>query len=247
MTLIISHKVTASTSSKFYMRNKNKELKLKYRFLTDEPYTSELYSSLLQPALTQIKDSYSNSQKEPSSKDEVIKIIAISAAKGAAIGFLKAFTKVAVRNMTKDYEKQKHKESKDLYFLNYYTNPKMYPAMLRGLKSELQVEMTYQACRKSINSMSRLLIHPTNLEFHKSLGVSLVRSFTSNLITASTIYPLSLYLYTNHSAEEIMRKTLKRSGPGSLFASLTSLGLSIVSSVMPSYRDTLAVLSDIVS
>lgn len=226
---------------------RTKDLKLKYRFLTDEPYTSELYSNLLQPALTQIKDSYSNSQKRPITRDQVLKLIAISAAKGAGIGFLKSFTKVAFNNITNDYEKQEKKGPKDLYFLNYYTNPKMYPSMLRGLKSELQVEITYQACRKTLNSLSKILINPTNLEFHKSLGVSLVRSFTSNLITASTIYPLSLYLYTNNSAEEIMRKTLKRSGPGSLFASLTSLGMSIVSSVMPSYKDTLAVLTDIVS
>ncbi|EAY18230.1 hypothetical protein TVAG_122960 [Trichomonas vaginalis G3] len=225
----------------------NKDVQLDYTFLTDEPYTSELYSSLLEPALNQVKESYTMSHKKPITREQIAKIIISSAAQGAAIGFLRASTKVAFGNMTHDYESQEKKGPKDLYFLQYYTNPKKYPSMLRGLKSELKVEISYKTCQKSLNALSKILINPKNLEFHQSLGVSLVRTFTCNLITASTVYPLSLYLYTNHSAEEIMRKTLKHAGPGSLFSSFTSLGLSIVKSLLPSQKDTISVLMDIIS
>ncbi|EAY10487.1 hypothetical protein TVAG_483980 [Trichomonas vaginalis G3] len=225
----------------------NKEAELNYSFLTDEPYTSELYSSLLEPALNQVKESYTLAHKRPLTQKQILKIIVSSAAQGALIGFLTASTKVAIRNMTHDYESQEKKGPKDLYFLQYYTNPKKYPSMLRGLKSQLKVEISYKTCQKSLNALSKIMINPSNLEFHQSLGFNLVRTFTCNLLTASTVYPLSLYMYTNTSAEEIMRKTLRRAGPGSFFSSLTSLGLSIVKSLMPSQKDTISVLMDIIS
>lgn len=218
-----------------------------YTLLTDEPYTSELYSSLLEPAFNQVRESYTQYGLKLVPKNKLLKEVCKSAAKGAAIGLLKATTTVAVRNMNKDYEKQEKKGPKDLFFINYYTNPKKYPEMLRGLTSELKVEMTYQSCQKSLAAVVKFLLHPMDPEpeFHQTLGIGFLRSFTSNLITASTVYPLSLYAFTDNSLETVLRKSLRRSTVGSVMASMRSIGLSILTSLLPRQRDMFAVLLEI--
>ena len=223
------------------------EEKTNFSLLTDEPYSSELYSSLLEPAFNQVRESYTQHNYRSIPRNKLLLQISKSAAKGVAIGFLKACTKTAVRNMDHDYEAQETKGPVDLYFLSYYTNPKKYPEMLRGLGPELKVEMTYQVCRNSFATFSKYLVHPQDMEFHHTIGIGFVRSFTSNLITASTVYPMSLYSFTNASVEEILKKTIRRATYGSFMVALRSIGLSILSSLMPSQKQVLSVLTEIIA
>ena len=223
------------------------EEKTNYTLLTDEPYTSELYSSLLEPAFNQVRESYTLHNYRPIPRNKLVKQMCKSAAKGVFIGFLKATTKTAVKNMQHDYNQQENKGPIDLYFLSYYVSPKKYPEMLRGLAPELKVEVTYQVCQKSLATFSKYIVRPQDMEFNQTLGIGFVRSFMCNLITASTIYPLSLQTFTNYSVEETLKKTFRRASYGSLMASLRSIGLSILSSLLPSQKQTLSVLLEIVS
>ena len=222
------------------------EEKTNYTLLTDEPYTSEMYSSLLEPAFNQVRESYTLHNYRPIPRNKLTKQICKAACKGVFIGFLKATTKTAVKNMQHDYNQQENKGPIDLYFLSNYLNPKRYPVMLRGLTPELKVEVTYQVCQKSLATFSKYILRPTDMEFNQTLGIGFVRSFTSNLITASTVYPLSLQAFTDYSVEEILKKTFRRASYGSLMASFRSIGLSILSSLLPSQKQTFSVLLEII-
>ena len=106
--------------------------------------------------------------------------------------------------------------------------------MLRGLKTELKVELTYQIYKSYITTFSKYLIFPKGDNLMTNLGFTFARSFTSNLIAATTIYPLALSRFTDKDSEEIIHKVTKRAGSGSVVAGLISSGISVLRSLLPS-------------
>jgi len=226
----------------------NNEIVHRYHLFSNEPYTSELYSGLLEPAFNQVRESYVAKGLAVVPKHRLINSLVTSSLKGAAIGAIKAMSMSAILNMNKDYDN--HPDPKppvDLYFLKYYTNPKRYPDMFRGVKPNMAIEMIFQAALKAVNTYSMFLVSPQNLEFHTTLGVSIARSFTSNFIASTTVYPLALFAFKYRDPEEVLKYTLRRAGVGSLTASLRTAGISVARSLLPSYKDMVTIALEIIA
>lgn len=220
----------------------------KYHLISNEPYTSELYGSLLEPAFNQVRESFVKQGIPNIPAHKIYSTLVLSALKGAYIGAIKAATKVAIHNINRDYSSQPNpKPPVDVYWFKYYTNPKRYPMMFRGLKQEIEVEVTYQSSLQIINTISKAIIPPQKVEFGGAVGLSLARSFCTNLITASTVYPTALVAFTDKEPEEIINKTIRRAGIGSIKASLRALGISVARSLLPSLTDTVTILLEIVA
>lgn len=69
-----------------------------------------------------------------------------------------------------------------------------------------------------------------------NLGFTFVRGFTSNLLAATTIYPIALSTFTEKDSEEIIQKVTKRATSGSVLTGLISCGISVAKSIAPSYN-----------
>ena len=220
----------------------------RFHLVTTDPYTSEIYSDLLEPAYNTIRDSYLKAKRKPISLSPS-KTFIYAPVKGALIGALRSIVKTAYRNILADYtqlsakRKQNGQKSPpiDIYFIHYYTNPYNYKRMLRGLKSELLIESTYQATRYTLSTISKIKIRPQLQSVTSNLTFDLARACITNTITASTVYPAVQYLFTNRSMDIIVSKSIRRATIGSLAAAFGSLGLSLVKSVLPSYRKIVSV------
>ena len=215
----------------------------RFHLVTTDPYTSEIYSDLLEPAYNAIRDSYLQAKRRPITKS-FSKTIIYAPIKGVIIGAIRSVFKTAYNNILEDYThlseqlKQKRQKSPpiDIYFIRYYTNPYNYKRMLRGLKSELLIETTYQATRYTLSTITKIKIRPQLQSVTSNLTFDLARAYLTNTITASTVYPTVQYLFTNRTMDQIISKSIRRASIGSLAAAFGSLGLSLVKSVLPSYR-----------
>lgn len=108
--------------------------------------------------------------------------------------------------------------------------------MFKGICPEIKVECVYQTSRKVLNTLVKHYISPGTPTFGSQLGFTLARAATTNLIAATTVYPLALYEFSNFSTETILSKTLRRAGSGSIINALREVGLSIVKSQLQSYK-----------
>ncbi|KAK8889261.1 hypothetical protein M9Y10_034007 [Tritrichomonas musculus] len=206
-----------------------------FHLVNVEPYTSEMYSALLQPSMQILEKNYAQYGKKQFTKENFIKSLVIAPIKGIAFGINRSVISVAFHNINQDYQDTPDpKPPKDIFFLKYYTNVYNYPQMLRGLKTELKVELTYQIYKSYITTFSKYLIFPKGDNLMTNLGFTFARSFTSNLIAATTIYPLALSRFTDKDSEEIIHKVTKRAGSGSVVAGLISSGISVLRSLLPS-------------
>ncbi|OHT04523.1 hypothetical protein TRFO_27966 [Tritrichomonas foetus] len=209
-----------------------------FHLVNIEPYTSEMYSALLQPSLQILEKNYVQYGKKPMSKENFTRSLLIAPIKGVAIGASRSIFTIAFQNINNEYkESPEPKPPIDIFFLKYYTNFKNYPRMLRGLSTELKVECSYQCFKNTISTFSKYLINPKSDNFMTNFGFTFARAFTSNLITATTIYPVSLSLYTNKDSEEIVHKVMKKAGTGSFVTGMITGGISIARSMLPSYKN----------
>jgi hypothetical protein len=205
-----------------------------------EPYTSELYSALLEPVFTTIETSYVKSSQRPLTQANLYKALWIAPIKGVIFGASRTVFSTAWKNIKEDYLKEKDAPPIDIYFLKYYTNLNKYPQMFRGLRTELKVETGYQMVRNSLGAFAKYWVSSKSDSFVRNIGVSFGRSFTTNLITATTFYPLALYGFGScQNTEKLIGKVLHRAGPGAVKTALITVALQIAGSVMPRHRDLL--------
>lgn len=216
---------------------RNNENHNQFHLVNVEPYTSEMYSALLQPSMQILEKNYAQSGKRPFTKDYFIKSMMIAPIKGIAFGINRSVITIAFHNIDEDWKSHPDpKPPKDIFFLKYYTNIYKYPRMFRGLETELKVELTYQIFKNYISTLSKFLIYPKSNSFATNLGFTFARGFTSNLIAATTIYPIALSTFTDKDSDEIIQKVTRRASSGSLLTGLISCGISVARSIAPSYK-----------
>ena len=217
----------------------NKMTHAKFHLVNVEPYTSELYSNLLEPAFTTIEDNYNKYGKKPITRENLYKGLCIAPIKGCLFGVWRSLFTVAWKNINHEYEKQDPKPPIDIFFIKYYTNPRNFPVMFRGLRAEMKVEVMFQMCRCSLGTFAKYLVPSKSDSFLTNVGISFGRAFTANLISASTVYPLSLNYVSKLDTDQIVKKAINRAGRGSLKTATFAVGLQIARSIMPSYRKLL--------
>ena len=211
----------------------------KFHLVNVEPYTFELYNNLLEPAFTTVEENYNKYGKKAITRENLYKGLCIAPIKGCFFGVWKSIFTVAWRNINNEYEKQDPRPPVDIFFIKYYTNPRNFPVMFRGLKSEMKVEVSNQISRCSICTFAKKLLPSKSDSFLTNVGISFARAFTANLITASTVYPMSLTCISKLDTDTVVKKTINRAGKGSFKAATFAVGLQIARSIMPSYRKLL--------
>lgn len=201
-----------------------------------EPYTSELYNNLLQPAFSAFEEKYVTYGKKSLTRENLYKTLCIAPIKGCFFGAWRSLFKTAWFNMNQDYEAlQDPRPPKDIFFMKYYTNPRKYKDMLRGYKPELKIEVIYQMCRQSLATYAKYLVPSKSDSFVANVGISLGRAFTTSFITASTVYPLAMHKIGHYDTEVIIKKTIRKAGSGSLRTALINVGMQMAKSIMPSW------------
>lgn len=208
----------------------------KFHIVNVEPYTSDLYSALLEPSFKSVQQSFVQYGTRRESKRKLYKKLLFAPITGIYIGTFRAVTTTCWRNIYQDYQKEDNKQPIDMFYLNYYLSPKKYPQMFKGIRPEIEVECVYQTSRKVLNTLVKHYISPDTPTFGSKLGFTLARAATTNLIAATTVYPLALNHFANYSTEAILSKTLHRAGSGSIINALREVGLNIVKSQLPSYK-----------
>ena len=211
-----------------------------FHLVNVEPYTSEMYSALLQPSMQILEKYYVKYGKKPMSRENFLRSLIIAPIKGVGVGISRSFFTVAYRNIYRDYkDTESPRPPRDIFFIKYYINFHNYPRMLRGITTEMKVECPYQTTKSLISAFSKYVINIKSDHFLPSFAFTFTRAFMANLITATTVYPLTLSRNTDNNNEEILHKVIKRAGSGSAVHGLISGGMSIARSMMPSYKKML--------
>ena len=214
----------------------------KFHLVNVEPYTSELYDSLLRPAFESVRQSYLKYGKRKILQADLMKKIAETTVRGCLIGTSRSIFTVAKRNLRKQYDSRKDPNIPiDIFYIKQYTDPKNFPTIFSGLKSEIAVENSYQIGKGIISTLSKYYFSVPSNSFLASLGVVLGRAYASTFISSLTIYPTAMELFTNKDTEEIIMKSIRRATVGAVTASLLSVGISILQSVLPSYKKIIAI------
>ncbi|KAH0788006.1 hypothetical protein GPJ56_008107 [Histomonas meleagridis] len=214
----------------------------KFHLVNVEPYTSELYDSLLRPAFESVRQSYLKYGKRKILQGDLMKKIAETAVRGCLIGTSRSIFTVAKRNLKKQYDSRKDPNVPiDIFYIRQYTDPKNFPQIFNGLKSEIAVENSYQIGKGIISTLSKYYGYIPSESFMTTLGVVLGRAYGSTFISSLTIYPAAMKLFTNTDTEEIARKSIKRATVGAVTASLISVGISICQAVLPSYKKIISI------
>lgn len=207
-----------------------------FHLVNVEPYTSEMYSALLQPSMQTLERNYVQYGKKRISKEVFMRGLLIAPIKGIAFGINRSLFTVVFRNIHQDWENTPEpRPAKDIFYIKHYLNFRQYPTMLRGLSTELKIECSYQIFKSYLNTVSKYSLNLESDNFLSNLGFTFARSFTANLITATTFYPLALNYFTDNDTETIVHKLTKRAGSGSLVSGMISVGISITRSTLPSY------------
>ena len=202
-----------------------------------DPYTSELYSSLLEPAFESVQKRYVEYGNKKIQKQELFQRIIVSSIRGGIIGASRSIFTTAMRNMHKDYKSQDDpKLPIDIYFIQQYTHLKNYPKMLRGLDSNLKVECSYQIGKNVLSTLLKYYYYYPSNKFMTNLGLAFGRTYASTFLSSVTVYPTALKLFTDLNMEEIFTKSARKASIGSIKNSLISVGISIVRAVLPSYK-----------
>ena len=224
----------------YMFRNRNNtqnQNQNQFHLVNVEPYTSEMYSALLQPSMQIFEKNFAQSGKKMYTKENFLRSLLIAPIKGIAFGINRSVITIAFHNIDEDWKAHPDpKPPKDIFFLRYYTNIYKYPRMFRGLETELKVELTYQISKNYISAFSKFLFYPKSDNWMTNLGFTFARGFTSNLLAATTIYPIALSAFTDKDSEEIIQKVTKRASSGSVLTGLISCGISVARSIAPSYK-----------
>jgi hypothetical protein len=206
-----------------------------------EPYTSDLYETLLAPALKQLEESYLRYGRRVLTKEQLYKALGTGPIKGIAFGIYRSFWAVAWHNVRRAYtsDDPATRPPIDIFFFKYCTNRRNYRDMFSGFLPQCETEIAYQMSRNSLSAFAKYLLPAKSDSFVSTLGFNFARGFGTNLITALTVYPLAQYAFLGGDQETILRRTLRRAGSGSLKSALASVGLQIALSILPSYHKLL--------
>jgi hypothetical protein len=206
-----------------------------------EPYTSELYSTLFEPSVKTLGESYLHRVRHVLTRDALYKALLLSAGRGVLSGVSRCVFTVAMHNLSQDYRAQSKSERPpiDIFFLKYYTTPSYYPRMFRGLTTELKIEVPFYMCRDSLATFAKYVVPSKSDSILTNIGISLGRSFVTHCITAVTVYPMSLYTFGKLDTETLLSRTMHKAGSGSIKAALVAVGMQLGTSIFPSYRKLL--------
>lgn len=209
----------------------------KISIVSVDPYMSELYSSLLEPAFESVQRRYVEYGNRKIQKHELLQRVMTSSVRGAIIGASRSVFTTAMRNMHSDYKKENDpKLPIDIYFIQQYTHLRNYPKMLRGLNANLKVECSYQIGKNALSTLLKYYYYYPSNRFVTNLGLAFGRTCASTFISSVTVYPAALKLFTNMNTEEIFTKSARKASIGTIKNSIISVGISIGRAVLPSYK-----------
>jgi hypothetical protein len=206
-----------------------------------EPYTSDLYATLLAPALKELEESYLRYGRRILTKEHLYKALGTAPIKGIAFALYRSFWAVAWGNVVHAYNSADPatRPPVDIFFIKYFANTKNYGQLFQGFLPHCKTEVAYQMSRNSLAAFAKYLLPARSSSFVSTLGFNFARGFGTNLITAVTVYPVALWGFGGADQDTILTKTLRRAGYGSLKSALATVGLQIALSILPSYHTLL--------
>jgi hypothetical protein len=212
-----------------------------FDFVNVEPYTSDLYATLLAPALKDLEVSYLRYGRRVLTKDHLYKALGTAPIKGIAFAVYRSFWAVAWGNVAHAYDSCDvgNRPPVDIFFVKYLTNTKNYRQMFHGFLPHCKTEIAYQMARNSLAAFAKYLLPVRSDSFVSTIGFNFARGFGTNLITAVTVYPVALWGFMGADQDTILTKTIRRAGYGSLKSALATVGLQIALSILPSYHKLL--------
>lgn len=210
-----------------------------FHLVNVEPFTSELYNTLVEPSLSNLESRYVEYARRPLTRENLYKALCVAPIRGCGFAIWKSFISVTWHNVKADYEKQNPKPPIDMFVLRSYVDLTNYPTICSGLTKELKIETLYQMTRASLGTFAKYQIPSKSDSIWTNIGITAGRSFVTNVITSSTIYPTSLYAFGGYDAETVFQKVLTRTTRSSVKNAGIAVGIQALRSLMPSYSNIL--------